>query len=137
MTWNARAVIFVVSAIAVTSSARANDGNVAAGSELFASRCMACHGLNPTRKPGPPLAGVFGRRAGSVPTYHYSAALKGASVTWNQATLDRWLRGPPTFIPGVNMQARVDREQDRQNLIAYLRSLGAAAAAQSMASSGH
>jgi len=55
------------------------DGDAAAGRDPFASRCAACHGLNPTRKPGPLLSGVYGRRAGSVPFYHYSAALAGSS----------------------------------------------------------
>ena len=133
---NACAAMLVAGAITAASSAWADGGNVATGRDLFAARCVACHGLNPTRKPGPPLAGVYGRRAGSVPGYHYSAALRRAPVTWDEATLDRWLSGPPAFIPGVNMQAQVDREQDRQNLVAYLKSLGAAATIQSTASSG-
>lgn len=81
-------VLFAVGVIAATSSAWAG-GDVAAGQDLFASRCVACHGLNPTRKPGPPLAGVYGRQAGSVPSYHYSAALNDAPLVWNEATLDR------------------------------------------------
>ena len=104
-------------------------GDVAAGRDLFAARCDACHGLNPARKPGPLLSGVYGREAGSVPGYHYSAALKGASITWNASNLDRWLSGPTAFIHGVNMQAKVDSEQDRQNIIAYLKSLRTATAA--------
>ena len=106
------------------------------GAGVYAQNCAACHGLNPTRKPGPPLAGVYGRRAGSVAAFHYSAALKGAALTWDTATLDRWLSGPPAFIPGVNMQAQVDSEEDRQDLIAYLRILSAPAAGQSGAASG-
>src|ERR1700733_1815333 len=113
--------ILLGSSIVAAAPAQA-DGDVAAGRDLFASRCTACHGLNPTRKPGPLLSGVYGRRAGSVPGYHYSAALAGASIVWNASNLDRWLSGPPAFIPGVNMQAQVDSVQDRQNLIAYLKS---------------
>jgi cytochrome c2 len=116
------AVLLGTSILASTPARAA--GDVAAGRDLFASRCAACHGLNPTRKPGPLLSGVYGRRAGSVPGYQYSGALKGASITWNASNLDRWLSGPPAFIPGVNMQAQVDSAQDRQNLIAYLKSLG-------------
>jgi cytochrome c2 len=115
--------VLVAGATLVSVSAFA-DGDVAAGHNLFSARCAACHSLTPTRKPGPLLTGVFGRRAGSVPGYHYSMALKDASITWNASTLDRWLSGPPAYIPGVNMQAQVDSEQDRQNLIAYLKSLG-------------
>jgi cytochrome c2 len=116
------AVLLGASIMPITPAAAA--GDIAAGREVFDSRCTVCHGLNPTRKPGPVLFGVYGRRAGSVPGYHYSAALKGASITWDAANLDRWLQGPPAFIPGVNMQAKVDSPQDRQNIIAYLKSLG-------------
>ena len=133
---NTFVAMLILGAAAATSSAWASGGDVTAGQNLFAARCVACHGLNPTRRPGPPLAGVYGRRAGSVASYHYSAALKAAPVTWNEATLDRWLTSPPAFIPGVNMQAQVDSEQERQNLIAYLKSMSAAAAAQKSASSG-
>lgn len=119
------AAVLLASWILASTSARA-DGDVAAGHDLFVARCAACHGVNPTRKPGPLLSGVYGRRAGSVSGYHYSAALKAASITWNASNLDRWLSGPPAFIPGVNMQAQVDSVQDRHNLIAYLKSLGTA-----------
>ena len=134
---NTCVAVLVLGVAAATSSAWAKVGDVTAGQNVFAARCVACHGLNPTRKPGPPLTGVYGHRAGSVGSYHYSAALKSASVTWNDATLDRWLRSPPAFIPGVNMQAQVDSEQDRQNLIAYLKSLDTATAVQIAASPGH
>jgi cytochrome c len=119
--------ILLGSSILAAAPAQA-DGDVAAGRDLFASRCAACHGLNPTRKPGPLLSGVYGRRAGSVPLYHYSAALAGSSIVWSASNLNRWLSGPPAFIPGVNMQAKVDNAQERLNIIAYLKSLGPATA---------
>jgi cytochrome c len=119
--------ILLGSSILAVAPAQA-DGDAAAGRDLFASRCAACHGLNPTRKPGPLLSGVYGRRAGSVPHYHYSAALAGSSIVWSASNLNRWLSGPPAFIPGVNMQAKVDNAQERLNIIAYLKSLGPAAA---------
>lgn len=96
-------------------------GDANAGASLFANRCVACHALNPTRKPGPILAGVYGRRAGTFPGYQYSTALRQSGVIWNDATLDRWLAGPPAYVPGVNMQAKVDSIADRRNLIAYLK----------------
>jgi cytochrome c len=98
-------------------------GEVSAGAAVFAARCVACHSLNPTRKPGPILSGVYGRRAGTVAGYSYSAALRQSGITWNARTLDRWLAGPPAYIPGVNMQAQVDSPVDRRNLIAYLKSI--------------
>jgi cytochrome c oxidase assembly protein subunit 11 len=116
------AILLGSSVLAIASAQAADD--VAAGRNLFASRCAACHGLNPTRKPGPLLSGVYGRRAGSVPGYHYSTALAGASIVWSTSNLNRWLSGPPAFIPGVNMQAKMDNAKERRNIIAYLKSLG-------------
>jgi cytochrome c len=119
--------ILLTSSILAAGSGKAA-GDVVAGRDLFAARCAACHGLNPTRKPGPLLSGVYGRRAGSVLGYHYSAALAGSSIVWSAPNLDRWLSGPPAFIPGVNMQAKVDSARERMNIIAYLKSLGPATA---------
>jgi len=119
--------VLLGSSILAAASTQAS-GDVAAGRTLFASRCTACHGLNPTRKPGPMLSGVYGRHAGSVPGYHYSTALADASIVWSASNLDRWLSGPPAFIPGVNMQAKVDNAQERFIIIAYLKSLGPATA---------
>ena len=53
-----RIVVLVSGVIAATSSASADGSTVTAGRELFASRSVACHGLRPTRKPGPPIAGI-------------------------------------------------------------------------------
>jgi cytochrome c2 len=103
-------------------------GDATAGAALFADRCVACHSVKPTRKPGPVLARVYDRRAGTVPGYAYSAALKHAGLVWTARNLDRWLAGPPAFIPGVNMQAQVDSPVDRGNLIAYLKSISPAPA---------
>lgn len=116
-------LIAVVCAAAFYPARALADGDVKAGQVLFTDRCVACHSAQPTRKPAPLLEGVYGRRAGTAPNYPYSAALRGASVTWNAQTLDKWLTDPPAFIPGVNMQAQVSAPQDRQNVIAYLKSI--------------
>lgn len=114
---------------AVTSHGALADDDAQAGQVLFANRCIACHSAHATRKPAPLLDGVYGRRAGTVPDYPYSAALKAASISWDARTLDKWLTDPPAFIPGVNMQARVDDPRDRQNIIAYLKSISGNGAA--------
>ena len=120
-----RKLLFLAALLAgtpVPSAAAASDDQQK-GAQLFAERCTACHSINPTRKPGPILSGVYGRHAGMAPNYHYSAALRGASITWNDQTLDRWLTNPPAFIPGVNMQAQVVDPNDRRALISYLKSI--------------
>lgn len=89
------------------------------GEQLFTERCTACHALD-SNKAGPSLGGVVGRRAGSVPGYHYSPALKSAGLTWSAATLDQWLADPKKFVPGVRMPVRVLDVPSRRDLVAYL-----------------
>ncbi len=93
-----------------------------AGRVLFASHCASCHGLDHAIE-GPALAGVLGRRAGSVPGYPYTPALAAARVTWDQASLEHWLAGPRQFIPGTAMPAVIDDAADRRDIIAYLAAL--------------
>jgi cytochrome c oxidase assembly protein subunit 11 len=94
----------------------------AAGRELFATTCAECHALdNP--KVGPPLAGIVGRPAGSVPGYPYSAALARADVVWDEQTLDRWLENPQALVPGALMPYRLPDATRRRDIIAYLKTL--------------
>jgi cytochrome c oxidase assembly protein subunit 11 len=89
------------------------------GEKLFAERCTACHALD-SNKFGPMLEGVIGRKAGSVPGYPYSPALKSAGVIWSAENLDRWLTNPQQFIAGVRMPIRVLEPTSRRDIIAYL-----------------
>lgn len=75
---------------------------------------------------GPSLAGVFGRKAGSVAGFdRYSSALASSDVVWDAKALDAWLADPTRFIPGTYMRIRgIDDAQARANLIALLRLAG-------------
>jgi cytochrome c len=90
------------------------------GEEIYA-RCMACHALASDRV-GPRHCGLFGRRAGSIPGYPYSDAMKNSRIVWNDKTLDRFLANPPATVPGTTMTyAGVADPAERADLIAYLR----------------
>jgi len=82
--------------------------------------CAACHSID-ENDVGPKHRGVVGRRAGSVAGYGYSAALKGSGITWDEATLDRWLVNPSALVPGTKMFFKIDDPQSRADLIAYLK----------------
>jgi Raf kinase inhibitor-like YbhB/YbcL family protein len=73
---------------------------------------------------GPLLAGVIGRAAGSVASFGYSKALRASGLTWDAATLDQFLSRPSLLVPGTNMPLPVPNLEDRQDLIAYLGTLG-------------
>jgi len=65
--------------------------------------------------------GLFGRPAGSVPGFDYSAAMKNSGIVWSPATLDLFLRGPRQMVPGTKMTfVGVPKAQERADLIAYL-----------------
>lgn len=96
--------------------------SAAAGQQVFETTCTTCHSLS-GNKVGPPLAGVVGRKAGSVPGYPYSAALAHAGVVWTADTLDKWLAGPQHFVPGALMPFSLPDAARRQDIIAYLKTL--------------
>jgi cytochrome c len=90
------------------------------GGELYESRCFGCHSLDANRI-GPMHRGVFGRKAGSVAEFGYSPAMKNASVVWDEATLERWLTNPSALIPGTRMTFRVATQEDRADIVAFLK----------------
>ena len=97
------------------------------GERLFL-HCRACHTLRPgePHSVGPNLAGFFGRDAAMADGYAYSAALRQASLVWDDATLDRWLASPAALVPGTSMAfvGLADAGQ-RGALIAWLRTASA------------
>jgi len=104
----------------IALAASANDPE--RGREAFEQRCTGCHALDKA-KIGPPLRGVYGRNAGKDPQFAYSDAVKAASVTWDESTLDRWLADTESVIPDNDMSFRLSDPADRANIIAYLKQL--------------
>ncbi len=92
------------------------------GAALFRNQCATCHTLDPSLPPrqGPTLAGVIGRRAGSVPGFHYSPGFAHADWTWDAARLDRWITNPQAMIPGAVMPYRQADPAIRHLIIQYL-----------------
>ena len=103
----------------------ASDGksDLAAGRTAFGKRCTGCHALD-HEKAGPRLAGVVGRKAGAVPAFPYSDALKKTAVIWNEEVLDKWLADPDNVIPDADMTFRLDNASERAAIIAYLKETG-------------
>lgn len=99
-------------------------GDPARGAKIY-ERCGACHSLDVNRA-GPKHRGIVGRKAGSVPGFNYSAALKRSGLVWDEATLDRFLANPIKLVPGTRMYVSVTDDQDRADLIAYLKAATAA-----------
>ena len=103
-----------------SEAALAGDGDAVQGKAVFEKRCTGCHAMAVDRE-GPRLAGVYGRKAGSIAGFTYSTGLKNSGVTWNDATLEKWLSDPDLMVPDNNMSFSVPKAEERRNLIAYLK----------------
>ncbi len=95
-------------------------GDATRGKDVFEKRCTGCHAMEADRE-GPRLAGVFGRKAGSIAEFNYSAGLKSSGLTWDDATLERWLTDPDMVVKDNNMSFSVPKAQERRDLISYFR----------------
>lgn len=67
-------------------------------------QCVACHSPKPNvNGVGPSLFGVVGRKAGTLPGYSYSDALKTWGKDLTAEELDKWLTAPMKDVPGTKM----------------------------------
>ena len=87
-----------------TPTAAATPTTAAATEPAAFAVCKACHSVEPGKNGiGPSLAGIFGDKAATVPGFEFSDAMKSSGLTWNQATLDRYLTDPRGTVPGTKM----------------------------------
>ncbi|MFT4027634.1 MAG: cytochrome C [Novosphingobium sp.] len=67
-------------------------------------QCVSCHTVKPgVNGVGPSLHGVVGRKAGTLPGYAYSDALKAWGKVLTPEELDKWLTAPMQDVPGTKM----------------------------------
>lgn len=114
---------------AATPALAQNAQDPIVGQKLFRQRCASCHWIvdKPGRltKSGPPLAGLFGRTAGTYPGFsEYSSGLVEWGKPWTLAALDTYIADPKAIAPDTSMRigyAGVRNSQDRAHIIAYLK----------------
>ena len=111
--------------IAVIAAFASSDtkADAVAGRAAFEKRCTGCHALDHDKE-GPRLAGVVGRKAGSVSGFPYSDAVRKSTVIWNEAVIDKWLTDPESVIPGSDMAFRLSSPVEREAIIAFLKAMG-------------
>lgn len=107
---------------AVASEAPAAVAAAGAKPALWA-QCASCHSVE-AGKPngvGPNLHGVVGRKAAAVAGFAYSPAMQNSGLTWDAATLDKYLENPRALVPAGKMVfAGAPDAAKRQALIAWL-----------------
>ena len=118
-----RALLCAVLGLAAGTAACAGDAK--RGAHVF-NQCAACHSVLPgEHMTGPSLAHVWNRKAGSAEGFQrYSEVLSRAGITWNEATLDKWLANPEAVVHGTSMTfPGLKQKKDRDDVIAYLRAV--------------
>ena len=92
--------------------------------KLLYIQCRACHDLQAGKphKVGPNLHGFVGRKAGTIEGFNFSAALKSSPLTWDDATILKWLEKPSALVPGNTMAfAGIANPKDRNAMLVYLK----------------
>jgi cytochrome c len=89
------------------------------------NQCKACHKVEAGKHGvGPSLAGVFGKKAGTTEGFKYSDAHKASGLTWDEATLGKYLADPKGTVPGNKMAfAGLKKPEDVAAVVAYLKTL--------------
>lgn len=110
-------------AAAAIAAAPSPAQSTSAGERAFVM-CKACHTIEKGGRNGigPNLHGLFGRTAGSVQDYKYSAAMKKSGLRWDEKTLSEFLAAPTKKVPGTRMPIGVADAAKRAALIDYLKS---------------
>jgi cytochrome c len=100
--------------------ARADD----AARQVFNNACRTCHTIREgDNRLGPSLFNIVGRKAGSLPNYDYSSAMKHAGFVWDEAKLARFIARPDEVVPGNKMQPYGGLgSEETEKVIAFLRS---------------
>jgi cytochrome c len=97
-----------------------------AGQGVFNQKCASCHTVTADLAHGllgPNLVGVIGRTAGTMAGWEFSTALKDSKVIWTEEILSKWLTDSTAFVAGAKMDLKVPSRFEREDVIAYLKSL--------------
>ncbi len=94
------------------------------GKQLFQA-CAACHGQSGKGGTlGPELAGVVGRKAGSLDNFRYSNAMQRSNIVWTEANLRAYVADPQAKVKGNRMPfSGVKNPKDVDDIVAYLKTL--------------
>ena len=119
------ALLILLSISAVPQEAARADA--ASGQLLFNNACRTCHTMKEgDNRLGPNVHNIIGRKAGSLPNYGYSSAMKGADFVWDNEKLDSFIAKPDEVVPGNSMKpyGGLASVEDRSKLIVFLQSPG-------------
>lgn len=112
----------VLLAFAIAVPAAASDDDQMA----YNNNCRTCHSVKEgDNRLGPSLHKIFGAKAGAAPGYdNFSQGLKTSGITWDEATLDRFIADPDAVVPNNNMNpyTGITDAALRKRIIGFLKS---------------
>jgi cytochrome c len=118
-------LMIMIATVALLSAAGVRAQDAQDGEALFKKQCVVCHTTEAGKnKIGPTLAGIVGQKAGQVPGFAYSDAMKSSGITWTPENITKYLADPKGFMPGNKMVfAGIKKADDEKAMIAYLSTL--------------
>jgi cytochrome c len=96
------------------------------GQVEYNNNCRTCHSMKAgDNRLGPTLHGVVGRKAGSVEGFQFSSSMKSSGITWDEATLDKFITNPDSVVSGNGMKpfTGISNAEDRGKIIGFLKTL--------------
>ncbi len=113
--------ILTALALMVAVSAQAAEPDLKAGAQMYKAVCGGCHGVSIA----PSLRGLIDRPIASEASFPgYSDALKAKQgESWTIENLNLFLKDPQAFAAGTLMVQAITDDQERANMIAFLKTL--------------
>ena len=115
-----------LSTLSASEELVSQNSDVTPGQLAFNNACRTCHSIREgDNRLGPHMRGIIGRKAGSLPNYSYSSAMKGANFVWDEENLERFIANPDETVPGNTMKpyGGLASADMRAKLIAYMKTL--------------
>ena len=85
------------------------------GQQAFNNACRTCHMVKEgDNRLGPNLYKIVGRKAGSLPDYAFSSAMKEADFVWDEEKLDRFIAKPDEVVPGRSSPSLLNSNNARR-----------------------
>ena len=112
-----------MSCLFASPAALAQGADDASGQQAFNNACRTCHMVREgDNRLGPNLHKIIGRKAGSLPGYGFSSAMKEAGFVWDEEKLDRFMANPDEIVPGNNMKpyGGLASDEERKKIVAFL-----------------
>ncbi len=117
-----RTLAWVGVALLTLAAVPACAGDADAGKAVF-NKCRVCHSVDAGKNlVGPTLHGLFGRKAGAVENFRYSAAMTNSGIVWDEEKLAQYLTNPQAMVRGTKMAfIGLKDAKEREDVIAYLK----------------